>query len=462
MARPQSKGNKVHFTSLGCARNLVDTEVMLGMVLKAGYELTDQETDADFLVINTCGFLESARQEALDTLSTLFEEKKETAKIVVTGCMVQKHSSVLKDAFPAIHYMLGPGDVEKILDALETPNEGEAITSARSYLQWGEVPRRLSTPPHYAYLKIAEGCAKRCSFCIIPTIKGPLKSKPQSQVLKEFQALLSQGVFEIILIAQDLGDFGKERKEKGALEALLKEMLKVKGNFWIRLLYLYPDEISDELIEIMKGDPRLLPYLDMPIQHINSDILKAMRRKTNREHIISTYEKLRANLPESIIRTSLMVGFPGETDEQFEELVQFVKKYPLDNVGVFQFSLEKEAHAAKLPGQIPDEVKRKRYDKLMKTQMGVVRKLNQKYIGKTFDVMVEGYHPESEFLMRGRFYGQCPEIDGQVIINDGRHVKEFGRLHQVTITDVIDYDLIGASQPAKPKKKSLALNVIHE
>ncbi len=460
MTKLALRGNKVHFTSLGCARNLVDTEVMLGMVLKAGYELTGNETEADFLVINTCGFLESARQEALNTLDDLFKEKKESAKIVVTGCMVQKHSGVLKSAFPQIHYMLGPGDVEKILDALEAPVEGESITSARSYLQWGEVPRRLSTPSNYAYLKIAEGCAKRCSFCIIPTIKGPLKSKSQEQVIKEFRALRGQGVFEIILIAQDLGDFGKERKEKGALEALLKEMLKEQGNFWIRLLYLYPDEITDELIEIMKGDSRLLPYLDMPIQHINSDILKAMRRKTNREHIISTYEKLRTHIPESIIRTSLMVGFPGETDEQFEELVQFVKDYPLDNIGVFQFSLEKEAHAAKLPGQLSDEVKRKRYDKLMKTQMGVVRKLNQKYIGKTFDVMVEGHHPDSEFLMRGRFFGQCPEIDGQVIINDTRHVKEFGRLHQVTITDVIDYDLIGGSIAAKPKKKTTPLALV--
>jgi len=462
MSKPIVRGNKIHFTSLGCARNLVDTEVMLGMVLKAGYELTGDEKEADYLVINTCGFLESARQEALDTLDVLFKEKKKSAKIVVTGCMVQKHSGVLKGAFPEIHYMLGPGDVEKILDALESGSEGESITSARSFLQWGEVPRRLSTPSHFAYLKIAEGCAKRCSFCIIPTIKGPLKSKSQEQVIKEFRALLNQGVFEIILIAQDLGDFGKERKEKGALEALLREMLKEKGNFWIRLLYLYPDEISDELIEIMKGDGRLLPYLDMPIQHINSDILKAMRRKTNREHIISTYEKLRMHIPHSIIRTSLMVGFPGETEEQFEELVQFVKDYPLDNIGVFQFSLEKEAHAAKLPGHLSDEVKRKRYDKLMKAQMGVVRKLNQKYIGQTLDVMVEGYHPDSEFLMRGRFYGQCPEIDGQVIINDCRHVKEFGRLHQVTITDVIDYDLIGGCIGAKPKKKTSPLAMVNE
>ena len=285
------QGNKIHFTSLGCARNLVDTEVMLGLVLKAGYELTQDEAEADFLVINTCGFLESARQEALDILDEFFEVKKESAKVVVTGCMVQKHSDTLKEEFPGIHYLLGPGDLENILKALESDHQGEAITSARSFLQWGQIPRQISTPKQYAYLKIAEGCAKRCSFCIIPTIKGPLKSKTEEQVLREFQALLNQGIFEIILIAQDLGDYGKERREKGALERLLREMLKIKGDYWIRLLYLYPDEITDELITVIQSDDRLLPYLDMPLQHINSTILKSMRRKTNREHIIETYEK---------------------------------------------------------------------------------------------------------------------------------------------------------------------------
>ena len=443
MKLPIRKGNKIHFTSLGCARNLVDTEVMLGIVLKAGYELTDREDKADFLVVNTCGFLASARQEALDTLDELFERKKKSGKVIVTGCMVQKHSHQLKTSFSDIHYLLGSGDVQSILKAIHAEEQGEEITDARSYLQWGEVPRQLATPKNYAYLKIAEGCAKRCSFCIIPSIKGKLKSKTEEQVLREFQALLNQGVFEIILIAQDLGDFGKERREKGALEALLRALLKVEGDYWIRLLYLYPDEITDELIEVMQSDSRLLPYLDMPIQHINSQILKAMRRKTNREHIIETYEKLRRALPNLVLRTSLMVGFPGETQEQFEELLTFVQEHPLDNIGVFQFSLEEGAHAATLSDHLPEEVKQERYEHLMQTQMGLVRELNQKYIGQTLEVMVEGYHPESELLMRGRFYGQCPEIDGQVIINDGRNAEEFGRLHEVEITDVMDYDLIG-------------------
>jgi len=435
--------NKFHFTSLGCARNLVDSEVMIGILLKAGYEVAPQPENADFLVVNTCGFLESSRQEGIETIRELFEIKKETAKVIVAGCMVQKHSGELKERFPDIHYMLGSGDVEKVLDAVRSGEQGEAVTSARSYLEWGEVPRTLSTPKHYAYLKIAEGCKKRCAFCIIPTIKGPLKSKSVEQVLKEFDALLSQGVYEVILIAQDLGDFGKDRKEKGALAALLREMLNVKKDFWIRLLYLYPDEIDDELIALIQGDSRICPYLDMPIQHINNQMLKAMHRTTSKEQIIGIIEKLRADVPDVVIRTSLMVGFPGETEEQFAEMLEFVKKTPLDNVGIFKFSLEKEAYAAKLPDQISEEVKQDRFERLAAAQMKSVRKRNKKMIGRKVKAVVEGFHPESNLLLRARYSGQCPEIDGQIIINDGRNVTSFGKIYEVEITDVADYDLIG-------------------
>ncbi|MCX6989184.1 MAG: 30S ribosomal protein S12 methylthiotransferase RimO, partial [Chlamydiae bacterium] len=318
-----------------------------------------------------------------------------------------------------------------------------AVTSARSYLQLGEVPRQLSTPKHYAYLKIAEGCAKQCAFCIIPKIKGPLKSKAIDQVVKEFQILLDQGVHEIILIAQDLGDWGKETKEKPGLETLLKELLKIDKDFWLRLLYLYPDEITDELIEIIKSDSRICRYVDMPLQHINDDILKAMRRKTSKAQIIEIITKLRREIPSMVIRTSLMVGFPGETQDQFEELVSFIKAHPLDNIGIFQYSLEEESPSAKLEGHISAEVKQKRFDRLAEVQMKVLRKYNRRFLGKKMQVLIEGYHPESQLLMRGRFYGQCPEIDGQVIINDGRKVTEFGKMYEVEITQVADYDLIG-------------------
>ncbi len=436
-------GNKIHFTSLGCARNLVDSEVMLGLLLRAGYEIAQDPKQADFLVVNTCGFLASSRQESCDTIQSLIDEKKTSAKVIVAGCMVQKHKDEIQEKFTDIHYYLGSGDVEKILEAIEAPSPGEAVTSARSYLQLGEVPRQLSTPKHYAYLKIAEGCAKQCAFCIIPKIKGPLKSKAIDQVVKEFQILLDQGVHEIILIAQDLGDWGKETKEKPGLETLLKELLKIDKDFWLRLLYLYPDEITDELIEIIKSDSRICRYVDMPLQHINDDILKAMRRKTSKAQIIEIITKLRREIPSMVIRTSLMVGFPGETQDQFEELVSFIKAHPLDNIGIFQYSLEEESPSAKLEGHISAEVKQKRFDRLAEVQMKVLRKYNRRFLGKKMQVLIEGYHPESQLLMRGRFYGQCPEIDGQVIINDGRKVTEFGKMYEVEITQVADYDLIG-------------------
>lgn len=434
---------KVHFTSLGCARNLVDSEVMLGILLKAGFEVAEELQEADFLVVNTCGFLEAARQESCAAIDTMLKERKTGAKVIVAGCMVQKYGPEIRERFPEVHYFLGSGDMEKILDAVQTKEAGAAVTSAKSYLQQGEVPRQISTPKHYAYLKIAEGCLKRCSFCIIPNIKGNLKSKPEAQVLKEFRALLSQGVHEVILIAQDLGDYAKERKEKNGLAQLLREMLKVEGDYWLRLLYLYPDEITEEIIELLEQDKRICRYLDMPLQHINDGVLKAMRRKTSRAQILDILTKLRARIPGIVIRTSLMVGFPGETEEQFQELLEFVEAYPLDNVGIFKYSREEESHSATLPNHISEEVKQDRFERLVAKQKEVVEQRNQAYIGKTLQVMVEGYHPESELLMRGRFYGQCPEIDGQVIINDGRKVTAFGQLYNVEITDVIDYDLIG-------------------
>lgn len=438
-------GNKINFISLGCPRNLVDTEVMLGILLQAGYEVAPRLEEADYIVINTCGFLEASRQESMDTVRETLAQRKETAKLVVTGCMVQTHSEELKNAFPGIDYLLGSGDVNGILTAVQSTQKGQLITTARSYLEAGEIPRRLSTPKHYAYLKIAEGCRKRCAYCIIPTIKGPLKSKSKEQILKEFHLLLNQGVQEIILIAQDLGDYGRDmgtKKLEGLLD-LLRSLLQVEQPFWLRLLYLYPDEITDELIALMKSDKRICPYFDMPIQHVNNQVLKSMRRLTSKEDIMAIITKLRREIPEIVIRTSLIVGYPGETDEQFEELVQFVQDYPLDNVGIFKFSREPGSHAYSLEDQIPEEVKTQRYHRLMQVQKKVVKKRQKKMIGKKLSVFVEGYHPESNLLMLGRHYGQCPDIDGQVIINDGRKVKAFGQLYQVEITDSADYDLIG-------------------
>lgn len=438
-------GNKIHFISLGCPRNLVDTEVMLGILLKAGYEPAEELHEADYIIINTCGFLKASRDESLGTIQDSLTNRKKGAKVIVTGCMVQNHSKEITDTFPQVDYLLGSGDVEGILNAVQASEKGAMITSAKSYLEAGEVPRQTSTPKHFAYLKIAEGCRKRCAYCIIPVIKGPLKSKSVEQILKEFRLLIKQGAKEIILIAQDLGDWGKDQgfKRTEGLLFLLKEILKEEGDYWLRLLYLYPDEISDELIDLIKANPRICPYLDMPIQHVNNTILQSMHRATSKEDIIRTITKLRKEIPDMTIRTSLIVGFPGETDEQFEELVQFLKKYPLDQVGIFKYSQEPGSRAAELPDQISQKVKDSRHDRLMKVQQKIVEKNNAKMIGKKLMAFVEGYHPESNHLMRARHRGQCPDIDNQIIINDGRKVKAFGERYLVEITDCAGYDLIG-------------------
>lgn len=438
-----------HFTSLGCARNLVDSEVMIGILLKAGYEITGEASEADYLVVNTCGFLEASRQEGIDVIDELFEEKKKDAKVIVVGCMVNKHKHELEAQFPHVHYYLGSGNVEKILDAVRAGEPGENV-SAQSYLEWGEVPRTLSTPKHYAYLKIAEGCKKRCAFCIIPAIKGPLKSKTDAQVVKECKALLSQGVYEINLIAQDLGDYGKDRHEKGALAQLVRQILQIDKPFWLRFLYLYPDEIDDEMIALMKSDPRICPYVDMPIQHISDPVLKAMHRTTNRAHIEATIRKLRAEIPDISIRTSLMVGFPGETEEQFEELLQFVKTTPLDHVGIFEFSLEKEAYAARLPNQISDEVKRDRLNRLAAAQRETNQRWNRRFIGRRLSALIEGPHPDSELLLKARHQGQAPDVDSCIILNDFTGVKHVGQQVEVEITDVAEFDLIGKVLSEKP------------
>lgn len=437
-------GNKINFTSLGCPRNLVDSEVMLGLLMKSGYEITPLLEEADYLIVNTCGFLKASRDESNEVIEELFEFKKKGAKVIVTGCMAQTHQNQIREAYPEIDAIIGSGDVESILKAIEQENPSDFVTSARSYLIDGEVPRTLTTPQHYAYLKIAEGCRKRCSFCIIPKIKGPLKSKSIEQTVKEFKLLLNQGVQEVILIAQDLGDFGKDQgHENGNLKALLKELLKIDNPFWLRLLYIYPDEIDEELVDLIASDPRILPYLDMPIQHINSRILKKMRRKTSEEDIIKVIKLLKSKIPDVVIRTSLMVGFPSETEEEFEELCSFVQKHPLDNVGVFKFSKEEGSYAYSMDEQISEETKEKRYDKLMTILKEGSVKQNQRWIGKTLEVFVEGYHPDSELLMQGRFFGQSPEIDGIIILNQHDKVDAFGKKYLVEITEALEYDLVG-------------------
>ena len=373
--------------------------------------------------------------------------------------MVQKYGALLKKRFPAIHYLLGSGDVEKILDAVKQ-DEGEHISSARSYLAAGEIPRLRTTPEHYAYLKIAEGCKKRCAFCIIPTIKGPLQSKPTHWIIKEFQSLLKSGVFEVVLIAQDLGDYGKDRGEKRALANLLRKMLEQPQDFWLRLLYLYPDEIDQELIDIIASDPRICNYVDMPIQHISDQVLKRMHRKTSAKDILQTIENLHKKIPNISIRTSLMVGYPGETEQQFAELAAFLEKGMIDHVGVFTYSREKESYSDRLQDHLPEKVKKQRYNTLMTIQQQNVQQKNRRLIGKKIPILVEGYHPDSTYLLAARHQGQAPEVDGLVILNDFQTVNRLPAMYNAKIQDTTSYDLI--AKTLSPIKSSYAKTKVQE
>ncbi|KAL7576950.1 hypothetical protein ACA910_006707 [Epithemia clementina (nom. ined.)] len=443
------------FHSLGCPRNFVDTELMLGLSVHSGLlQITQSMDEADYLVVNTCGFLESARQEAKDVIQELIEAKRPQSKLIVTGCMVNLHKDQILNDYPQVDSVLGAGSIDKIVDTirmLESVNSNEDFTSTsttattsrdyyspraerQSFLAQGDTPRVLATPPHYAYIKIAEGCKKQCSFCIIPKIKGKLQSKPLDQIVGEFQ-VISQRASEIILIAQDLGDYGKDLQQtlplstttttthdnqKVNLASLLKGLLSASDDpdLWLRLMYLYPDEITPEIVDIMEADSRICRYLDMPIQHSHNDMLRLMRRKTSAEEIKSTIRTLRQRLPGMHIRTSLMVGFPGETEEHFEHLLDFVREMELENVGAFIYSNEARAMSSRLPNHVPDEIKEERYDRLMQTQWEIVQRKQEAMRHSRLHVVIEGLNSDGNVV--GRYYGQCPDIDGQVILPEER------------------------------------------
>lgn len=431
---------KVTLVSLGCARNLVDSEVMLGLLAKEGYDIGALVEDSDFIIVNTCGFLQSAIDESLDAIADVIERKKKSAKVIVTGCLVQREKEKLQKRFAQkIHYLLGPGHIDSIVSVLKEATIGALISEEqKSFLECPGTARLLSTPPHYAYLKISEGCCKRCAFCLIPQIKGPLKSKPISQVVAEFEGLLQLGVFEIILVGQDLGDFGKDRKE--SLKELLKSLVKIKGNFWLRLLYLYPDEIDDELIAILKSDSKICPYVDMPLQHISDRVLKAMNRMSTQKTILTTIEKMRSKIPNIALRTTLMVGFPGEEESDFQELLNFVKKYELAHVGIFKFSPEEGTSAAKFANQIDEETKELRMQALATMQFDIVTAKNKRQIGTKLQVIVDG--------KMGKYYQtrsqrEAPEIDRLILVQNSKRPLSAGERITVRICGHEGYDLIG-------------------
>ena len=433
---------KVGMVSLGCDKNRVDSELILGSINKF-YEITNNPKDAEIIIINTCGFIESAKQESIDTILEMAEYKKthKCKMIIATGCLTQRYGDELLELIPEIDILMGVNDYMKlhklIVDFIKTEQRVSSTTYKDEGVNEGE--RILTTNSHTAYLRIAEGCNNFCTYCIIPKIRGKFRSRSKESILAEANSLVNQGVKEIILIAQDLTNYGEDLYGKNQLHVLVNELSEIEGLEWIRLLYCYPEEITDELIEVIANNPKVMKYLDLPIQHISNNMLKMMARKTNKETIIDKIDLLREKVPGITLRTSLIVGFPGETEEDFNELCSFLKDYKLDNVGVFTYSQEEGTAAAKLPNQIDEDVKIKRKETLMNIQRGIVRDLNKLKIGNIYDTIIDG--STGEYYI-GRNYEMAPEIDGLIYVTKKKTLKK-GDIIKVKITNVMEYDLVG-------------------
>ena len=433
---------KVGMVSLGCDKNRVDSELILGSINKF-YEITNNPKDAEIIIINTCGFIESAKQESIDTILEMAEYKKthKCKMIIATGCLTQRYGDELLELIPEIDILMGVNDYRKlhklIVDFIKTEQRVSSTTYKDEGVNEGE--RILTTNSHTAYLRIAEGCNNFCTYCIIPKIRGKFRSRSKESILSEANSLVNQGVKEIILIAQDLTNYGEDLYGKNQLHVLVNELSEIEGLEWIRLLYCYPEEITNELIEVIANNPKVMKYLDLPIQHISNNILKMMARKTNKETIIDKIDLLREKVPGITLRTSLIVGFPGETEEDFNELCSFLKDYKLDNVGVFTYSQEEGTAAAKLPNQIDEDVKIKRKETLMNIQRGIVRDLNKLKIGNIYDTIIDG--STGEYYI-GRNYEMAPEIDGLIYVTKKKTLKK-GDIIKVKITNVMEYDLVG-------------------
>ncbi len=442
---------KVHFISLGCPKNLVDSEIMAGTLMKDGYQVVSEAEDADTVIVNTCGFIEESKKESVQRIldmSALKEEGK-IKKVVVAGCLTQRYKTDLVDSLPEADLFVGSGEFQNIGKILKSHDEGNKVKTffnLPTYLQEDTTPRVNSQPKHRAYLKISEGCMKRCAFCAIPLIRGNLQSRTIHNVVNEAKLLVAGGVKELIIISHDFTDYGFDltRKNPEAKESpleLLKALNEVDGAEWIRLLYLYPDGITDEMIDLIKNSTKLVKYFDMPLQHISNQVLKTMNRKMTREEIEEALRKIRTNIPEAVIRTQFIVGFPGETEEQFEELLAFIAEQKFDRVGCFQYSPEESTPGGKMENQIDEATKQRRYEAVMEVQQNISREKHRAFIGKTVEVLVEGYSEETDLLLQGRTSQQAPEIDGIVLINDGQ--AKIGDMVKVKITDSMEYDLIG-------------------
>ena len=436
---------KILFISLGCDKNLVDTEVMLGMLASRGYEMTNDEQEADIIVINTCCFIHDAKEESIQNILDMAEYKKNgSAKaLIVTGCMAERYRQEILDEIPEVDEVLGTTAYDRILDAVDAALAGqhEVMTANLDALPLPETKRLVTTGGHFAYLKIAEGCDKHCTYCIIPKIRGNFRSVPMERLLKEAQDLAEQGVKELILVAQETTLYGKDLYGEKSLPKLLRELCKISGIRWIRILYCYPEEITDELVQVMKEEPKICHYLDLPIQHANDTILKRMGRRTSKQELIDIVQKLRKEIPDICLRTTLITGFPGETQEQHEEVMEFIDTLEFDRLGAFTYSPEEDTPAATFEDQIDEAVKEDRQADIMELQQEIAFDKAEDMIGREVLVMIEGKVADENAYV-GRTYRDAPNVDGLIFINTDVELIS-GDFAKVKVTGALDYDLIG-------------------
>jgi len=437
---------KVSMVSLGGRKNLGVPGVSLGVRSKQDYEITTDEKDADVIIVNTCSFIKEAKQESIDAILDLAERKHDGRchTLIVSGCLPQRYQEELAHELPEVDIFIGTGDYPRIAEILAEKGGSEGqlrYVGDPDYIYDETLPRLNSSPSWYSYLKIGEGCSNCCSYCIIPQLRGAYRSRPLEALVAEAEKLVARGVKEINVISQDITRYGSDLADGSTLETLIRRLAAIEGLRWIRLLYAYPDGITDSLIELIRDEPKVCKYLDIPIQHISDPVLKAMKRRSSEQQIRDLIARLRSRIPGIALRTSLIVGFPGETFEDFSVLMQFVEQTGFDRLGVFCYSREEGTPAADLPEQVSERVKRERYRKLMRAQARLSFRRNRALIGQTEQVVVEGYSEETELLLKGRSSRQAPDIDGQVYITAG--TADVGDIVTLRITDSSDYDLIG-------------------
>ena len=436
---------KLLFISLGCDKNLTDTEVMLGLLASRGYEMTDDECEADIIVINTCCFIHDAKEESIQNILEMAEYKKEGSlkALIVTGCLAQRYRQEILDEIPEVDAVLGTTAYDQILDAVDEALKGQNSVRMEDLqrLPKVEAKRQVTTGGHFAYMKIAEGCDKHCTYCIIPKIRGRFRSRPMEELIREAEELAEQGVKELILVAQETTLYGKDLYGEKSLPVLLRKLCKISGLRWIRVLYCYPEEITDELIRVMKEEPKICHYLDLPIQHANDDILKRMGRKTSKQELIDIVGKLRKEIPDICLRTTLITGFPGETQEQYEELYRFVSEMEFDRLGVFTYSPEEDTPAALMPDQIEESVKEERQAELMELQQEIAFEAAENMVGKEVLVMIEEKLPMKMYMWE-ELIKTAPNIDGLIFVETGVELVS-GDFAKVRVTGALEYDLIG-------------------